>query len=104
MTMIDTTSEAPRQKRDSVQARKDAQERLENAQRVAKAVEEYHNSADAIDVAQEQLTTASRARLSAIRELRQCRLTIAEIGSLTGLSSSRVQALARGEADAAVSE
>jgi hypothetical protein len=104
MTTIDTTSEAPRQKRDSVRARKDAQERLETAQRVAKAVEEYHNSADAIDVAQEQLTTASRARLSAIRELRQCRLTIAEIGSLTGLSSSRVQALARGEGDAVRSE
>jgi hypothetical protein len=104
MTMIDTTSDAPRQKRDSARARRDAQTRLETAQRVAKAVEEYHNSADAIDVAQEQLTTASRARLSAIRELRQCRLTIAEIGSLTGLSSSRVQALARGEADAPAAE
>ena len=104
MTMIDTTSDAPRQKRDSARARRDAQTRLETAQRVSKAVEEYHDSADAIDVAQEQLTTASRARLAAIRELRQCRLTIAEIGSLTGLSSSRVQALARGESDATPTE
>lgn len=103
MTMTDTTP-AIRTKRDSQRAREAAQERLATAQRVAEAVQAYHESADAIDEAQERLTSASRARLSAIRELRRCKLTISEIGELTGLSSSRVQALARGEEASSTAE
>ena len=99
MTMTDTFQPAARSKRDSQMAREAAQERLAVAQRVATAVQEYHEAADAIDDAQDKLSIASKARLSAIRELRDCKLTISEIGALTGLSSSRVQALARSEAD-----
>ena len=97
--MIEDTQVAPRRCRDSQRALEAAQERLAVAQRVAAAVETYHEAADRIDDAQSRLGTASADRLCAIRALRGCKLTISEIGELTGLSASRVQALAREDAD-----
>jgi hypothetical protein len=70
-------------------------DRLATAQRVADAVEAYHKAADRIDAANAELAAASTDRLEAIKGMRQCKLTISEIGALTGLSASRVQALSR---------
>jgi hypothetical protein len=85
------------QRRDAASARQAVQDRLANAQRVADAVEAYHKAADRIDAANAELASASTDRLGAIRGMRQCKLTISEIGALTGLSASRVQALSRDE-------
>ena len=79
-------------------ARSAAAERVAQAQKVAAAVEDYHAAADRIDAATLELSNASKARLESIRAMRACKLTITDIGELTGLSSSRVQALAREEA------
>lgn len=83
------------QRRDAASAREAALERLAAAQSIADAVDAYHGAADRIDAATEELSAASEARLDAIRRMRQCKLTIAEIGDLTGLSQSRIQALSR---------
>jgi hypothetical protein len=83
------------QRRDAAGAREAALERLATAQAIADAVDSYHGAADRIDAATAELASASEARLEAIRRLRQCKLTISEIGDLTGLSQSRVQALSR---------
>lgn len=106
MDTITNTAIAPRksggrmitQRRDAAGAREAARERLATAQSVADAVEAYHQAADRIDTASSELSAASEDRLEAIRRLRQCRLTIAEIGDLTGLSQSRIQALSREDA------
>lgn len=84
-------------RRDAAGARQAVLDRLANAQRIADAVESYHQAADRIDAATAELAAASDARLEAIRGMRQCKLTIAEICGLTGLSASRIQALSREE-------
>lgn len=96
MTTAVLTNVPARSKRDSEGAKKAARERMETAETVVTAVASYHSAADAIEEAQENLMNASQDRLVAIRKMRECRLTISEIGALTGLSSSRVQALAKG--------
>ena len=80
-------------KRDAASARKAAAERIETAEKIASAVDAYHNAADRIDAAQAELKEASGNRTESLRVLRTCGLTVSEISSLTGLSSSRVQSL-----------
>jgi ribosomal protein S11 len=74
-----------------------AEERLATAQRVSAAVESFHQAADRIDAAQVELAAAGGDRLAAVRELRACGLSVNEIASLTGLSSSRIQSLITGK-------
>jgi hypothetical protein len=95
MTMTESAETRTATRRDASAAKAAAQERLATAQRVANAVEAYHEAADRIDAANAELSAAAEARLGAIRALRESGLTIAEIGDLTGLSTSRIQSLSR---------
>lgn len=91
-TVIDKAAPAA-PKRDASRARGEARERVEIAERVATSVDSYHGAADRLEKSQADLREASRDRAESIKDLRNCRLTIADIAELTGLSSSRVQAL-----------
>ena len=82
-------------RRDPERAKLVAQQRVETAKQVADAVNRYHDAADRIDAAQRQTRQATGERATALQTMRRCGLTVAEISSLTGLSSSRVQALLR---------
>lgn len=84
-----------RGRRDASAARKSAAERLATAQRVAEAVDAFHEAADRIDNATAALAAASQSRLDAVNALRAAGLTISEVSDLTGLSQSRVQSLLR---------
>lgn len=95
MTTPLNNNRAERSARNSEQAKLAAQERVETARRVEEAVAAYHDAADRMEDAQSALTGASKERLTAIKKLRDCKLSITEIGELTGLSSSRVQALSK---------
>lgn len=95
MTTPDTSAKSNRLVRNSEKAKLAAQERVETARRVEEAVSAYHNAADRMESAQSELSGASRERLLAIKTLRDCKLSITEIGELTGLSSSRVQTLSK---------
>lgn len=95
MTTPDNNNKRDRAVRDSEKAKIAAQERVATARRVEEAVSAYHDAADRMESAQTELSGASRDRLTAIKALRDCRLPITEIGELTGLSSSRVQALSK---------
>jgi hypothetical protein len=93
MTTVITKAATGLPKRDAARARGEARERVETAERVANSVDAYHGAADRLEKSQTDLREASRDRAESIRDLRSCRLTIADIAELTGLSSSRVQAL-----------
>lgn len=82
-------------RRDSERAKLAAQQRVETAKEVAEAVSRYHDAADRIDAAHRQTRQATGERAAALQTMRRCGLTVSEISSLTGLSSSRVQALLR---------
>lgn len=83
------------ERRDATAARQAAQDRVAQAEQVARSVEQFHNAADRIDEANAELARANEDRLTAIREMRASKLTISEISALTGLSSSRIQALTK---------
>lgn len=91
----DSNRSQPAARRDADAARAAAAERVAKAQRVASSVEAYHEAADRIDAATEELARAGEARLAAIRDLRDAGLTITEIAELTSLSASRIQALTK---------
>ena len=95
MTTPDNKDKTERVLRNSEKAKLAAQERVDTAKRVEEAVSAYHDAADRMESAQSSLSGASRERLQAVKALRDCRLSLTEIGELTGLSSSRVQALAK---------
>jgi hypothetical protein len=80
-------------KRDADRARAAAKERMETARRVSEAVDLFHDAADRIDAAHNELRDATRVRTEAICKLRGCGLSVPEISTLTGLSTSRIQAL-----------
>lgn len=93
MTTVTSKAAPAVPKRDASRARGEARERVAIAERVANSVDAYHGAADRLEKSQADLREASRERAESIRDLRVCRLTIADIAELTGLSSSRVQAL-----------
>jgi fructose-1,6-bisphosphatase/inositol monophosphatase family enzyme len=83
--------------RNAENARRMAEERVATAQRIASAVTEYHVAADRIDAAHKELSDAGADRLAALVTLRACGLSVADISGLSGLSSSRIQNLVKGE-------
>ena len=83
--------------RDADAARAAAAERVKTAELIATAVGDYHTASDRIEAANVELASASEARLGAINSMRTGGLTFTEIHELTGLSTSRVQALVRSD-------
>jgi hypothetical protein len=83
--------------RDAAVAKQKAAARVENARRIAEAVDAFHEAADQIEVAQHAIAEASMARITALRAMRDAGLSISDIAELTDLSASRVQALVRGD-------
>jgi DNA-directed RNA polymerase specialized sigma24 family protein len=88
-----TTERAPKSRRDADAARARAAAMVATANTMAAAVAAYHDAADRIDAAQNELTAAGAARLDALRQLRHCGLPVSEIADLSGLSASRIQSL-----------
>jgi hypothetical protein len=91
----DTAAAPAGGRRDADRAKLAAQQRIETAKLVADAVNQYHDAADRIDSAQRQTRQATTDRAAALQVMRTCGLTVTEISDLTGLSTSRVQALLR---------
>lgn len=81
--------------RDAQAARAAAEQRVRLAQQVADAVAHFHDAADRIDAAQASLRAATGERTDALHRMRSCGMSITEMSSLTGLSTSRIQALLR---------
>lgn len=81
--------------RDAQAARAAAEQRVHLAQQVAEAVAHFHDAADRIDEAQASLRAATEHRTHALQRMRHCHLSITEMSALTGLSTSRIQALLR---------
>jgi hypothetical protein len=94
-TRLSTSAVLPAGRRDADRAKLAAQQRIETAKLVADAVNQYHDAADRIDSAQRQTRQATTDRAAALQVMRTCSLTVSEISDLTGLSTSRVQALLR---------
>lgn len=82
-------------RRNADAARKAAAERLQRAQDVSDAVAKYHDASDREDAAKAEQQEAGVDRRDAICQMRKSGLTIAAIAELTGLSTSRVQALTK---------
>lgn len=81
----------PRRDADAAKAR--AAEMVSTANKMAAAVASYHDAADRIDAAQNELALAGADRLEALRQMRACGLAVSDIADLSGLSASRIQSL-----------
>jgi hypothetical protein len=92
-TELPTPERQPKGRRDADAARARAAEMVSTANKMAAAVAAYHDAADRIDAAQNELALAGADRLDALRQLRRCGLAVSEIAELSGLSASRIQSL-----------
>jgi hypothetical protein len=88
-------STAASSRRDPAAARTAAAERVATAMRIEASVERFHAASDKLDEAAKMTADASDERLAALHDMREAGLTISEMASLTGLSSTRLQALTR---------
>lgn len=79
--------------RDASEARRRAEEMVEQAQRTAAAVEAYHGATDDLEDAERRRADAAARRVSSLRAMREAGQTVSTISALTGLSSSRINAL-----------
>jgi hypothetical protein len=82
-------------RRDAQAAARAAADMVATAQRIAKAVESFHEAADRLEEAARISGEATKDRLRALLDMRSAGLSINEISALTGLSPSRLQSLTR---------